>query len=432
MIQRFKKALKKEDNKRIFSNFVSLSFLQGANLILPLITFPYLVRVLGVDKYGLILFAQAFISYFTLLSEYGFNLSGAREVSINRTNLKELTKIFNSILILRLGFAFFGFVMMSGIVLYFDKFAEDWELYFVTYSLVFGPVLFPIWFFQGIQKMKYITVLSLVAKFIFTVSIFLVVNSPDDYLLVPLMNSLGYILVGIISLGIINRQFGISFKLQKVEYLAKQLKKGWYIFISNISTNLYTSTTTFVLGIATNNTMVGYYVIAEKVIRIIQGLFSPIVQAIYPHVVQLTEKSKKESILFIRKILKYTILVSLGIWVIGVFFTEPIFHLVFNDDVDNSIFLFRILSPLIIILPIAGILFHVVLLSFKMDKYFFKIYVTGAILNIGLLGVFLFVLKLETVGACISLLICELVITFYAAILLYRNDLKVFNFLDKQ
>lgn len=432
MINNIIEKFKKGDNKNIFSNFLSLSFLQGANLILPLLTFPYLVKTLGIEKYGLIMFAQAFMTYFTMLADYGFNLSGTREISLNRKNPTKLTRIYNSILIARIGMVTIGFLIMAIIVLSIDNFASEWELYFLTYGMVLGTALFPTWFFQGMEKMKYITILTVISKTIFTISIFVIVVSPNDYLWVPFLNSFGFVFVGLISLVIINRNFKISFKIQESKYIIQQIKKGWHIFISKISTNLYTATTTFVLGLVTNTTMVGYYAIAEKIIRIIVSLFSPFTQAIYPHIVQLTKKSHEESILFLRKILKYTLLITVIIWGISMTFAEPMFHLIINNEVDHSILLFRILSPLIVIIPVASILFNIILLSFKMDKFFSKIYITGAIFNMLLLGVFLFLIKLSTIGAALSLLICETVITFYAAILLYKNDITVFSFWAKK
>ena len=115
-------------------------------------------------------------------------------------------------------------------------------------------------------------------------------------------------------------------------------------------------------------------------------------------------------------------------WIIGFIFTEQIFHLLFSENVNHSIIIFKILSPLIIILPIATILFNIVLLPFKMDKYFSRIYMTGAILNLLVLGILLFGFKLSTIGAAISLLICEFTITIYAAIVIQRNNIKVFKF----
>jgi PST family polysaccharide transporter len=427
LLNKFNKILNSEAKKRLFSNFISLSVLQGANLILPLFTLPYLLRTLGIDKYGLVMFAQSFITYFSLMADYGFNLSGIREISLHKNNVQKLTRIYNSILTARLGLALLGLFIMSVVVFSIDKFALDWNLYFLTYGMVAGTALFPTWFFQGMEMMRYITILSFISKTIFTISIFIFVKSPDDYLFVPVLNSFGHIFVGLISLIIINRQFKIPFKSQKTIFIRQQLQKGWYIFISNISTNLYTTTTTFVLGLITNTIMVGYYSIAEKLIRTIVALFAPLNQAIFPHLVQLTKKSSQEAIFYIRKILMYTIVITLGIWFVAFAFADSIFHLLFTSNVDFSILIFRILSPLIIIIPIASILFNIVLLSFKMDKYFFRIYLTGAILNLILLFVLLFVLKLSTIGAALSLLICEISITIYAGIVLKQNNIKVFK-----
>lgn len=428
MIKKFKGALKKEDNKRVFSNFISLSFLQGANLILPLITFPYLVRILGIEKYGLIIFAQAFIAYFSTLTNYGFDLSGTREISINKNKIQKLIKTYNSILIARIWLVLLGLIVMSIIVFSVEKFTSEWKLYFLTYGIVVGTAMFPTWFFQGMEKMKFITILTLISKAIFTISIFIFVRTPEDYLLVPSLNAIGSIFVAIVSLMLINKKFGIPFKGQKNKYVLKQFQNGWYIFLSSISINLYSNTTTFVLGLVTNSIMVGYYGIAVKVVKIIISLFTPFYQAIYPHIVQLLEKSKLDSTLLLKKVLKYTFLISIVVWLIGFIFAEPMFYLVFGKGVNHSIMLFRLLSPLIIVLPIAYVMFNLVMLSFKMDKYFLKIYVTGALLNIGLLVIFLFWLKLSTVGAAISLMICETTLTIYAGILLYKHKINVFSF----
>jgi len=429
MVKKLKNALSKEDNKRIFSNFLSLSFLQGANLILPLITFPYLVRVLGIDKYGLVVFAQALMAYFSTLTEYGFNLTGTREISLFKNNRNQLTNRYNSILQAKLYLVIFGFILMTIIVFSFKKFQDDWELYFLTYGMIIGSAMFPTWFFQGMERMKFITILSVLSKTIFTVSIFLLVRSPNDYLWVPTLQAIGGIFVAVLSLFIINKKFRIPFQYQKVKYVLQQYKKGGYVFMSNISINLYSATTTFVLGLVTNNTMVGYYSIANKVIKILASLFTPFYQAIYPHVIHLSKKSESESVKLIRKVLKYTLLISSVVLLIGVLLAEIMFKLVFGEDISHSIVLFRIMSPLIMVLPVAFVLFNITLLSFKMDKYFLRIYVTGAFLNILLLTIFLYILDLSTIGAAFALLTCETTLTIYAAVLLYKNDIEVFSFL---
>ena len=152
MIAKFKSKFQSENSKKISANFMYLSILQGMNLILPLITFPYLVRVLGIENFGLLMFAQAFIVYFTMIVDYGFNLSGIREVSSNRNNKSKLIKIFSSIMIARFILALVGLIFLTIIVFSFEKFSQNWELYYLTFGIVIGTALFPTWFFKGWKK----------------------------------------------------------------------------------------------------------------------------------------------------------------------------------------------------------------------------------------------------------------------------------------
>ena len=153
-IKKLKEKLKNDDVKRLFENFASLFTLQGLNYILPLITFPYLVRVLGPDKYGLIAFAQAFIGYFVILTDYGFNLSATREVALNRDNDKKLSEIFSSVMIIKIVYMVLSFIILCTVVFSFEKFSHNWIIYIFAFGVVLGNVLFPVWFFQGMERMK--------------------------------------------------------------------------------------------------------------------------------------------------------------------------------------------------------------------------------------------------------------------------------------
>ena len=423
MIAKIKSKFQSENSKKISANFMYLSILQGMNLILPLITFPYLVRVLGIENFGLLMFAQAFIVYFTMIVDYGFNLSGIREVSSNRNNKSKLIKIFSSIMIARFILALVGLIFLTIIVFSFEKFSQNWELYYLTFGIVIGTALFPTWFFQGMEKMKYITVLTVIAKLIFTLSIFLFVTTEKDFIYVPLINSLGFIFVGIISLFIIFKDFDMKIKFQKWKRIKIQFIKGWHVFISKISINLYGATNTFILGIFTTDAIVGYYAIAEKVVRIITSLFAPFYQTIYPHVVNIIKKPKNEAAQFLKRVFKYSLGISTIVFLLSISLGEFSFLLVFGEEAKNSINIFYILSPLIIILPMAYLFFNVILLSYKLDKYFSKLYIIGAITNLSMIFILFQFLEEKIVAVSLSLLITELIITLLAYKLI--NEKKI-------
>ena len=326
-------------------------------------------------------------------------------------------------MIARFILALVGLIFLTIIVFSFEKFSQNWELYYLTFGIVIGTALFPTWFFQGMEKMKYITVLTVIAKLIFTLSIFLFVTTEKDFIYVPLINSLGFIFVGIISLFIIFKDFDMKIKFQKWKRIKIQFIKGWHVFISKISINLYGATNTFILGIFTTDAIVGYYAIAEKVVRIITSLFAPFYQTIYPHVVNIIKKPKNEAAQFLKRVFKYSLGISTIVFLLSISLGEFSFLLVFGEEAKNSINIFYILSPLIIILPMAYLFFNVILLSYKLDKYFSKLYIIGAITNLSMIFILFQFLEEKIVAVSLSLLITELIITLLAYKLI--NEKKI-------
>jgi PST family polysaccharide transporter len=405
-----KNLLATETRRRLFENFLSLSFLQVANYIFPLITLPYLVRVLGPEKFGLISFAQAFIGYFVILTDYGFNLSATREIAIYREDKERISEIFSSVMVIKFFLFLLSLGIMSAIIFTFEKFRQDWEIYYLTFGMVLGQVLFPVWLFQGMERMKYITFLNILAKLIFTIAIFVFVRKVGDYLYVPLLNSLGFIVAGILALWIVFKDFGIGFRMPSWEGIKHQLKEGWYIFISTVAISLYTISNTFILGLFTNNTIVGYYSAAEKIIKAIQGLLGPISQTIYPHVSKLMYESKECGIKFLRKVTlligSFSFVLSLIIFI----FADLIVRIVLGSQYTESVIVLRILAFLPFIIGLSNIFAVQGLIAYGKLEIIPKITLAGAISNIFI--ALLLVNLLQAVGVAISVLIAEAVVTF--------------------
>lgn len=196
-----------------------------------------MVRVLGDETFGLVAFATAFIIFFNILVDYGFNLSATREVSIHRENKDKITEIYSSVLAIKFILIFVSLMILSFIVFTFEKFSCHKELYFITFLSVIGQALFPIWYFQGMEKMKYITIFS---KVVFTIAIFIFVNEESDYLIVPLLNGLGILIGSLYALYIIKKDFN-----QSIETIKLHFNDSSQFFLSRVSVSIYTSANAF-------------------------------------------------------------------------------------------------------------------------------------------------------------------------------------------
>ncbi len=405
MLRKVKSKFRSEDNKRLLSNFFSLAILQGANYILPLITLPYLVRVLGVENYGLLAFAGATVAYFGVLTDYGFNLTATREISIHRENKEKVVEIFSSVMTIKFLLMFLSLFLLSILVFSFEKFSKDAFIYFLAFGTIIGQVLFPVWFFQGMERMKYITYLNILAKSIFTVAVFVFVQKQDDYWVVPLLTSIGFIIAGVLSLRLIKKEFHIRFKKQKYNTLKYYFEDGWHIFIANFAGNFYRNFNTIVLGLLTNNTLVGYYSIAEKLIKIIQMLQNIVGNVMFPFVSKKISENKNYFYELNQKYIKYIISIYLFV-VMATFLTAPfIVHLISGEYQANTILDLKIMS---IVILIGGLNYYygvLGLVSMGYKKEFSKAIVITGMFNVFLSTALVYFLK--DVGASLSLVASE-------------------------
>ncbi len=405
-----KNLLNSEDKKRLFSNFMSLSVLQGANYILPLITLPYLVRVLGPEKFGLIAFAQAFIAYFNILTDYGFNLSATREISIYRDDKEKISEIFSSVMIIKLALMTLSFIIMTIIVFSFEKFRKDWLIYYFTFGMVLGQTMFPVWFFQGMERMKYITILNITARLIFTISIFVFIRQMSDYIYVPLLNSIGFCVAGVMAVSIIYRDFNVNFIYPGIKALKYQLKEGWNIFLSTAGINMYKRNSILILGIFTNDTIVGYFSIAKKLMDIINSLASVVSQSIYPYTMRNISSPSINN--FFKKIGVGIALSASTIGFILILSANLVTKLLAGHIFYPTVLSIKLLAfvPLIIGINVPAV--HR-LLGEKKDKLFTRAVLSGGVLDIALN--FLLVPHYSYIGSCFSVIITEA----YVTIILY-------------
>lgn len=422
----FEKIRANQDYKRLFENFISLSILQGLNYILPLITFPYLVRVLGVEKFGLLSFATATIGYFQIITDYGFNLSATREIAIHRENKEKVQEIFSAVMTIKFGLMLLSLILLTILVFSFEKFRQDWEVYFLTFGMVIGNTLFPVWFFQGMERMKYITILNIIAKGLFTVAIFILIREQSDYWKVPLINGLGFWFAGFMSLAIIFNSFNIKFKKIYLNEIKYQLKSGWHIFVSTIAISLYTISTTFILGLFTNNTIVGYYSAADRIVQAVKGLMGPVSQSLYPFVNKKFNESFWGGINIIKKVTKYVAILTGFVSLMLFLFSASIISIVLGEKYTESVPVLMILSVHPFLIGLSNIFGIQTMLSLGKNYAFQNILISASILNLVLS--FILVPFFRHIGSAISVTIVELFVTLSMLIYLQTNGIKILGY----
>jgi PST family polysaccharide transporter len=379
IVNLIKEKIKSKEYKVLIENFFSLSALQIVSYILPLITLPYLVRVLGVSNYGLVAFATAFVMYFQILTDYGFILSATKEISVNMDDKKKVSEIFSAVMLIKSALMIISLIILSIIVFSFDQFSVNWKIYFLAFGLVIGNVLFPVWFFQGMQRMKYITIFNIISNVIFTISIFVFIRQASDYLYVPLINSLGLIFSGIISLWIIFNHFEINFSIPSKNMLVNTFRESTQFFLSRASVSIYTSSNVFFLGLFTNTVAVGYYSAAEKLYNAAQALYTPLIQVIYPYM------AKTQNIPFYKKIFKLALGLNIIFCILLFIFSGLIITILYGNTFSESTTVLRILIIALIIVVPSMLLGYPFLATLGFQKYANGSVIIGSLIQLAML-----------------------------------------------
>ena len=229
-----------DDHKRIWHNLGYMYVLQGMNYAVPLITIPYLIRTLGLKQFGLISFAYAFVNYFVVIANFGLQLSGTQKISVNRDNNKYLSELCSAIFLMKIGLAAVSFAVFLIVITTCPIFSSHTTLYLISFLAVIGNVLFPNWFFLGMERMRYITILHVGAKLFCLLGILYFVRHESDILSAVFFQSSVEILSGIASIFVLRYSFGIKLRLPSMTFVKRIYRESWEIFLSQLSATLLT------------------------------------------------------------------------------------------------------------------------------------------------------------------------------------------------
>lgn len=402
----FKKIINSDDKIKILENFLSLSFIRIVDFVLPLIILPYLISVLGVEKFGLTAFAASLVNYFLYLTQYGFSLSAVRDLSKNQQNPDKIEEIFNSVMNTKIVLLLISIFIFISLLFLIPEFSKYYLLYVFSFGLVLGDVLFPKWFFQGIEQMRFITFINILFKSTYVILVFVFIKNQDDYVFVPLFQSIGFVLGGLYSLYIIHKKYDVTFKLVSLSIIREQFKLSFSSFVTLITPSLYSNTSIFLLGIFTNNTLVGYYSGAVRISNAFSSLNTILTRTFYPFV----NKSKKS----ISKVNVLIFICGLIVTILMLLSASFSVKIILGNDMQKSIPLVMILCLSPVLLSIRTIFGINYLLVKGFDKLYMKIALFSSLF--GLILALIVIPFYESIGAAIVVVSSQFLYAFLSFI----------------
>lgn len=328
--------------RALLENFASLSAVQVLSYLFPLITTPYLTRALGAERFGLAAGAASFAGLFVYLTNYGFGITAVRQISVHRHDLHRVSAIAGAILSIKAALLLFGFGVFVLVVSLTPKLHGEAGLYLLMFGTVAGEMLYPQWLFQGLEKMKLISILNAVGKALTFLLIVLLISQPDDYALYAGVLSAVQIAVGLISLNAARRA-GIRFPFPSRSEALAQLREGWLPFVSAISISFYTQSRLFIFSLFAANTILGYYAFADKASGIVQIFpIGTLMAAVLPRLTFMYSQNPARAREMFNKFQRITLLYLIIALPVLALFANEIIYLLAGENFPESVLSFRV------------------------------------------------------------------------------------------
>lgn len=356
-----------EHRKRILHNFISLSLVQGLSIIFPLVTFPYLLRVLGVEQFGVFTMIQTLIMYFDLLVSFGFGLTATQHIARSLNDTEKTSRIINAVYVIKTSLFIVSILLLLISCLFIPYMRENFHLVLIASMYLVGNILFPDWYFQGIQKMRNITVVAFVSKFIGLLLIVLLVKEQGDIAFAVLALSAGNFIAGMLGFFILVRTITLRFEMPGRRFILSVFRESAYVFTSIILAPLYSSVNLFILRAFTNPLMVGYYAIAEKIYSAVVMLTNIANRTFYPHLSQLYASSAAAYRKNVRMIV-LLFLAAFSVLSVALFFSaEYIVQLVSGkhapEDIGYAVEILKIMSIGLLMSPFVSFFFQLLIIQ---------------------------------------------------------------------
>lgn len=408
------------DNKVLAVNVVSQWAVQIANYLIPLLIIPYVSRVLGPELFGAAGYAQNIIAYLTFLVNFGFGISATQDVALNKDNPEKLRSVFWTVICFKALMLVVSFFLLLGLYLFMPRVRADFSLFVVAWLFNIGTVLFPYWFFQGMERMGKMGVFVFLFRVLGALFVVLAVKEPEHVYRYLFSLSLANIIVGIVSFIYVVRRYKLNFHLPSKFYKSSVVKKSVPAFVNAffVDCNMLVGMT--ILGNCISDYDLGVYSGAQKIMTAILMVASqPISIALFPRISKKFVEDKRKGLAYLCRCL-WMIGIFAFVVSLSVFYLSPIFvQFMLGEQYYHSVTLLRLLSPLPFLSAIATTLTMQGLFGMQLQRFAPMVGLLVFLSNCVLCGVLVPLLELN--GAVYSWMICQLVEIACVAAIVVKN-----------
>jgi O-antigen/teichoic acid export membrane protein len=406
-------------------NFTILMVLQVSTYAAPLLTLPWLARVLGPSEYGRLSFALAFTSYFITLTNFSFSLTATPKISIQRDDRATRSKVFWETMAAQTLLVVGGFLFLLALTFVVPYLAENRALLLTGFGMAVGAMLIPTWYFQGIEDLGPLSAFVFVGRVLSVPAMYLFVRQREDVFIAMLVNMLVPLLSGIGICTYLYFRREIDFVPVSLKTAVAKLKEGWSVFIATSLVEIYASSNIVLLTFIAGNVAGGYYAAGDKLIRAALGMLQPLRTAAYPRVSFLMHHAREEAFAFLRKmfVLQGGIVSIISLCI---FFGAPLaVKLLYGPQFEPTVDVLRWMAFVPLMSALTDLFGVQTMLPLGLKTAFSRVLMASALLNFSLLAVLAKLFGAQ--GAAATALTVETSIAAAMAFTLYLEGVPLFK-----
>lgn len=411
----------------LVKNVASLSVVQIANYVLPLISIPIITRIIGPDKFGVINYAATFVSYFSIFIGYGFDLTATRRVAKEPNNEYKRNVIFNEVIQAKIILFLISISLFTICLNFIPPLKQEKAVAIYTFLYCIGTILTQDWLFIAMQDLSKIALFNFISKLLFTLVVLKTVHEKNDYQWQPLVTSIVQIFVAMISFTWAFKKYNLKFIVINIKETILLLQKEFTIFLSIILIGLYTTANLIILGLFQNYEKVGYYSGGQKLIIVAYSIINlPLSQALFPYIGKAFAHSFDKGLSTTQKVVPMIILLtgSMGVTMLAV--GPWLLRIFYGNNFEPSVIVFQLLVFTPLFISLSSVFGTQIMLNLNMDKLFMKISLIATVISI--LSNLILVNKFGYIGSALNWLFTEIMITISMYVALRMKGINPINY----